>query len=445
MQSTTSSNLAQVVKLVVRHLRNQKRRVPSIELLQQLIEKSFYASMKSEESRRIVCTLAFVEPKNPAGKDPRRIRPQRRSYVAFKDLIPFDIRNLVKLSQAAPPWASCVAVCGNNHQLFICGLFDQEVHHRNSLNHEEGDRFGRPGLFQIEITGVGSLAIHDNWQLIATLNQNNLVRTFHDVLRTGPVAKALANLSSKQQATVRQLLKDNDVPAPKWRWQSELAELWMRTLSRILLNIKRSGHGGALLLTPQQPTRDLKIKYEITYPKLDTVLPEHIAGETREEVTREIIDEQFLDALKDEMPTDLYLAEAISAGDKEDAIKAELGCVNFIASLTRVDGCVLLSSGLNVRGFGVEITCRKNPPIVFTAGDERASNTKLRQLDFSHFGTRHRSMMRYCYSNLGSVGFVISQDGDVRAIMRIGKKLVLWENVRLQDVEIVKYRVAQPR
>jgi hypothetical protein len=219
----------------------------------------------------------------------------------------------------------------------------------------------------------------------------------------------------------------------------------MRTLSRILLNIKRSGHGGALLLTPQQPTRDLKIKYEITYPKLDTVLPEHVAGETREEISREIIDEQFSDALKDEMPIDLYLAEATSANDKEDAIKAELGCVNFIASLTRVDGCVLLSSGLNVRGFGVEITCRKNPPIVFTAGDERASNTKLRQLDFSHFGTRHRSMMRYCYSNLGSVGFVISQDGDVRAIMRIGKKLVLWENVRLQDVEIVKYRATQPR
>jgi hypothetical protein len=445
MHSTTSSNLAQVVKLVVRHLRSQKRRVPSMKLLRQLIETSFYASMKSEESRRIVCTLAFVDSNNPAGKDPRRIRPQRRSYVAFKDPIPFDIRNLVKLSQAAPPWASCIAVCAKKHQLFVCGLFDQEVHYRNSLHNEEGDRFGRPGLFQIEITGVGSFAIHDNWQLIATLNQNNLVSTFHDVLKTGPVAKALANLSSKQQTTVRQLLKDKDVPAPNWRWQPELAELWMRTLSRILLNVKRAGHGGALLLTPQEPTKDLKIKYEIIFPKLETVLPQHVAGETREDISYEIISEQFFDPLKDQIPTDLYLAESVSASDKEDAIKAELGCVNFIASLTRVDGCVLLSSGLNVRGFGVEITCRKDPPIVFTAGDERASNAKLRQLDFSHFGTRHRSMMRYCYSNLGSVGFVISQDGDVRAIMRIGKKLVVWENVRLQAVEIVKRHVAQPR
>lgn len=411
-----------------------------MKLMQQLIETSFYASMKSEESRRIVCTLAFVDTKNPAGKDPRRIRPQRRSYVAFGHMIPFDVRNLVKLSQAAPPWAACIAVCGISGKLFVCGLFDQEVHYRNSLNREEGDRFDRPGFFQIEFTGVGSLAIHDDSCLIATLNQNTLVTAFHDVLHTGPVAKALAKLSSKKQSLVRQLLEDKEMPVPKWRWQSELEELWTRTLSRILLNIKRSGHGGALLLKPHGPTKDLKVKYEINYPKLETVIPKHVAGEIREQTSWEIIDEQFLDAQKDEIPTDLHLAETNAANDKEDSIKGELGCVNFIASLARVDGCVLLSSGLNVQGFGVEIICRKDPPAVFTAGDERASKAKLHRLDFAHLGTRHRSMMRYCYSNPGSVGFVISQDGDVRAIMRIGKKLVLWENVRLQDIEILKSR-----
>ena len=41
-------------------------------------------------------------------------------------------------------------------------------------------------------------------------------------------------------------------------------------------------------------------------------------------------------------------------------------------------------------------------------------------------------MMRYCYSNPGSIGFVISQDGDVRAITRLGSRLVLWENIDVQ-------------
>lgn len=86
----------------------------------------------------------------------------------------------------------------------------------------------------------------------------------------------------------------------------------------------------------------------------------------------------------------------------------------------------------------MEITCRKDPPNVFAAGDERASKSKLRKFDFTQLGTRHRSMMRYCYSNPGSLGFVISQDGDVRAITRLGSKLVLWENIRLQDIIIAE-------
>jgi hypothetical protein len=435
MSSTTSSNLERVAELVSKYFRNQHHRVPRRESLQQVIETAFYASMKSEESRRVVCTLALVNSNNPAGENPPVIRPQRRSYIAFQSPLPFNVRNLVKLSQAAPPWASCIAVCDNNGWLSFCGLFDQEVHYRNSLNNEEGDRFGRPGLFQVEITGVASLAIHDNWQLIATLNQDSLVSTFHDVLRIGPVAKALLNLASTQQAMVKQSLGS----VPIGRFEPVWVELWMRTLSRILLNIKRSGHGGALLLIPRRPTKDLKVKYKIIYQKLETILRGHVGDEIRADITENVIYEKFINRQREQMPLDLHLAETVAIGDKEDSIKGELGCVNFIASLARVDGCVLLSSGLNVLGFGVEITCRKDPSDVFTAGDELASKSKLRHTNFSDFGTRHRSMMRYCHSHPGSVGFVISQDGDVRATTRIGKKLVLWENVQLQDVEVVKH------
>lgn len=155
MHSQTASNLASVAKSVASYLKSQKQRVPSMSLLRQLVEVAFYASMKCEEARHVICTIAFVEKKNPAGKDPKLIRPQRRSYIPLSEAIPLDIRNLVKLSQAAPPWASCIGVYGSADRLWICGLFDQETHYRNSLNREEGDRFGRPGLFQIEITGVG--------------------------------------------------------------------------------------------------------------------------------------------------------------------------------------------------------------------------------------------------------------------------------------------------
>jgi hypothetical protein len=39
--------------------------------------------------------------------------------------------------------------------------------------------------------------------------------------------------------------------------------------------------------------------------------------------------------------------------------------------------------------------------------------------------------MRYCLSEPESVGFVISQDGDVRVIRNVGGRVVMWENIRL--------------
>ena len=41
-------------------------------------------------------------------------------------------------------------------------------------------------------------------------------------------------------------------------------------------------------------------------------------------------------------------------------------------------------------------------------------------------------MMRYCFQHPGSVGFVISQDGEVRVITKVGERLVMWENIKLK-------------
>jgi hypothetical protein len=41
-------------------------------------------------------------------------------------------------------------------------------------------------------------------------------------------------------------------------------------------------------------------------------------------------------------------------------------------------------------------------------------------------------MMRYCYAVPGSVGFVISQDGEIRAMTRVGDDLVFWDSIRPQ-------------
>jgi hypothetical protein len=261
------------------------------------------------------------------------------------------------------------------------------------------------------------------------------------------------------------LLKEAGIPEMDGL-ETEVRNLLTRTLARILLSVKRAGHGGAVLLIPRHSKKSLRIKHLVHYDKLDRILPAHMAGAAREFLCSSLIEQKFLDASRADFPegtetgfyplvdpevaesflraidadgpTYLELHQSIASRDKDDAVKGELGGVAFVSALSRVDGLVLLSEGLTVRGFGVEITCREEPQSVYLAGDEIASTAKLRPLDYSHYGTRHRSMMRYCHAREAAVGFVISQDGDVRAMTRVDGSLIVWENIKLQEVEVVK-------
>jgi hypothetical protein len=118
-----------------------------------------------------------------------------------------------------------------------------------------------------------------------------------------------------------------------------------------------------------------------------------------------------------------YAARLVEAENEID------GVIWHIALLSRVDGLVLLTPDLTVRGFGVKISTNTKLNEVWKAGNGRASTMDL--FDFARLGTRHQSMMKYCKSVEDSVGFVVSHDGDVRAITKMNDRIVVWDNVRL--------------
>ena len=126
-----------------------------------------------------------------------------------------------------------------------------------------------------------------------------------------------------------------------------------------------------------------------------------------------------------------HLDEEVAREEQEEAESEMDGAVWFIACLSRVDGLVLMNPDLSVEGFGTIVTVETELELVFAAQDEFADPTRRVPLSPDDFGTRHRSMMRYCISYPGSVGFVISQDGDVRAMTTIANDLVVWDGVRL--------------
>jgi hypothetical protein len=110
-------------------------------------------------------------------------------------------------------------------------------------------------------------------------------------------------------------------------------------------------HGGALLIIPRATFTHLNVKYKIDYRRMEEALAERCASEIMALGYR-----HFGLATEDKEQVRLVLPELEEAERRNaDAASAEAGALQFIASLSGVDGLVLAVCGMSIRGFGVEI------------------------------------------------------------------------------------------
>jgi hypothetical protein len=346
--------------------------------------------------------------------------------------MPFTTSNLVKLAKASDPRTSSFAVYHDTSgQLSIWGIIDQANRYHDFINYDSDEGTERPGIFQASISGIGHLVAYIGYEKIAELKTNILLGKTLDVLGGGPV---LDVLSAGIQAYIEKVKGEipEDIYQDRLHWQASLASYWISSLCRLLLRTRNYWHGGAILITPDTSFQGLNVKYSIHYHRFRSALEGLALAMIQETYASDLIFERSLEFDADEIPIPLYLDESVFRNEYEESRSELDGTIWFISLLTRVDGLVLLSPNLEVHGFGVEITYNKEPEAVFLAGNTRATKNHLRKVDYNHFGTRHRSMMRYCSQVDGSVGFVISQDGDVRAMTQVHKQLVMWDNIKLQ-------------
>ena len=280
--------------------------------------------------------------------------------MPFEQPLALDVRTVTKLAEATDPTSSSLAVFADGEELFIWGMVDQELRHADYVALDSISTPRRPGMFQTTIVGVGNLCVYKDFTLLGSLEQNNLVQEYYDVMWSGPVHDVLkVNL----QAT---LAEEASIPVgrlPGPTWHGSKTNCWCagRTPSagswRASSNI---GHGGGLLIVPSYLSTDLNVKYNLTYDRL----PKAVVGLTKYQLlkrdTAEIV-AQHCRMASDVLPVETHV-DAMTCEDRLDEHKSEtLGCVRFIAALSRVDGFVLLDKSLVVHGFGVELPHRLRP------------------------------------------------------------------------------------
>jgi hypothetical protein len=433
-----AANLAQHVRS---YLSSKSETPPTLEILTQLLETLFFASLRHEESQPTLCRVAFIDRHNPDPSPPKRIVADRWKFFALSKDLPFTVPTLVKLSQAVDPWGSTLAVdTDRKGRLRIWGLIDQSIHFSTFLVKEASTGAEMPGLFQAVISGVGEISAYKTNVLIGTLKQESLVTHQHRVFETGPIYSKMLPWVKAYQEKVR---KQAEKAAYESRdhWDDSLEDLWFSAICRLLIGIQRYGHGGAVLVSDE--IDDLKPKYSLEYPRLADALVRFGVHEINKTFYSDEIFETYIDQDVDDMPVGLYLNESVTADEFEDTNSEIKGCVRFLTSLSRVDGLLWLNSNLFLRGFGVEITLQKDPSKAFAA--QNSDGTKRRALIPSHLGMRHRSMFRYCGSHPNAIGFVVSQDGDIRAMTKVGGAVLLWDRVRLHSVRTPRVKESSHR
>lgn len=413
---------------VAAHMASAGVPCPPEQVVRALLETLYFTSLKTDEGRPCRLTVNYVDPSGGPPAETHGSSTDRWTCVPFERPLPFDVRTLAKLAEAVDPSVSSIAVFSDqNGRLYIWGLVDQELRYADYASLDSVAVPKRPGLFQIAVTGVGNISVYRDYSLIGSLEQNTLVPAYHDVLWSGPVHEMLK--SQLHGAFGNYCRSDSLSPGCEaTEWQTR----WLNAVCRILLNIQRYRHGGGLLITPATSPPAANVKYRLRYDRLPKALARLVQHQARRDRMQAELAVRCRGRSGDKAPCRLHEDLVAHRRQLEDRKDEVLGCVRFIASLSQVDGFVMLDRSLVVHGFGVELRADSRLNEVWLAGDAHAQARWMRTTPLEEFGTRHRAMMRYCFEMPGTLGFVVSQDGDVRAVTRIRDKLVFWENVNVQ-------------
>lgn len=372
---------------------------------------AFYASLKREEDRPLSFALALVGATAPPGLETLDLW---HAYVFAepKELTP---NNVAKLAATLNYEQASIGVLPDSEDPSIWGV----LHHGASMaryarSEGAGEKVGPPFLGLV-CRKPGEIIVEYGRGRILTFRSGRIVPQGARVLDDpGPVGAAL-----------RERFARAELGAPEG--------LYLATLAAVLRAIEASGHGGAVVVLPDEDLEHLDVaKYGCSspFPELESRVRSlgRIGGQRGE------LFEASLGAGSDS-PVWMRLQNATT--DRSRAKRAWLDALEFVGDLAGGDGVVVLGPTLRVVAFGATITA---PPCgeVCQAADSTAEG--LSPLDPKGRGHRHGSALNFAAARPGAIVFVASQDGGISCATQVGEHTVFWPEVLLDNVPLAEAR-----
>lgn len=380
---------------------------PPLRVLTELLNNCFFASLKQEEGRSTQFTLLLCSSfklSKPAFRYSRYTKIF--NLIRFKSKPPrtLSVNEIVRLAPACDPektWllAEYVKTSGG---LRLWGIVDT------------GANFSE---LQIRVFGPGEMKIILHGRTLCYFKDGKIFHPERGLINSGDIYKFFKTISSELAreviAATGGINSEDRIVERDYR-----AMNYLRALGEIIEKIQQLKHGGCILIVPENKTgTGVNVKYQCQ----DKTIWVCLRGKL-------ILNDQYFAALQSKQSGQHNVENMTGLQDQRADVENGLrDALETLVRFTAVDGAVLINRKFELLGFGAVIQFGKRTKYkVFCCEDRMAS--KKQEIRIEKYGTRHRSAFEFCFRNKSSVAIVVSQDGGVKIVTRVGEHIYFWEN-----------------
>jgi hypothetical protein len=338
--------------------------------LRELIYIAFYASLEAEEGRYPQGVTLF------SGVTADIHLP----WTPFREPELLSVGAVRRLAPAVHP----------THALRVISLENRLLIAAFARNAPLGDRLtdgpefwtlqnGEPGL-SITIEGPGELVVSE-FMMRASYRAGRIRPTVPSTMSSGIQAAAFQAAAEP----IKRLKERTPEADARWGGRGSYAGMLNSLIARTLRRMSDGQHGGTIAILPDCFNSEIQLQWPFLRPmRFGAAAEDYWAGWLERKGSQEI---------------NAFRIEMLDAAD-------------LVAALTSVDGCVVMTPGFDVLGFGGEIvvsTKASDVPFIDAVSGEPWPD----QLGTDLGGMRHRSALRLARALVGSVVLVVSQDGGI--------------------------------
>ena len=413
-------------------------KLPSEHELEILLDTAFHATFQKEEGRTPRFRLIYLPKEFPQNPDEKKINRIGHDFriLRFDKQRNYSVSEINRLAPVAE--LTRLLICIDNYaidksqsDLRIWGMLDVGENWWKFIHHEVSGGMPPPNYLTISSIEPGEITLSSQGFVFCTLKNGMILQPSGNPLWEGPVCDFLENARKQLYKETISILKTK-------RWDEEGSDddypyrFYNYFFESILFYMREKHHGGTVIIIPTYLTKDdtritdrMIIKYPSSYDYAWDFLK------------RSLVNHQQYYALqfplwdgKIAMTVDNYRKCERLSDEMEEIEEALVDIAQAIASLASVDGVVLINDKFSVLGFGAEVTAISPSLTEVVIGETKS------KVSVESYGTRHRSAFRFCSSLEDSVAFVVSQDGGVKAIKRVGKDIVMWPDINTGEMGI---------